>query len=485
MTISLLIDTAGGSNFEGNDLRNVNSLHVGGSALATETLSVTGTVGISSTLKVDTISEFTGAAGVTVGVDLLVANGFGIVVGHTAQITVQDTAEFQLLGTGGADTNLLIGRFSAAAAGVRPTIQLMRSRAAIGSFATVETGDALGDILFFGDDGTDYATESAQILVTSEGTIGTGRVPSKIEFRTGTDASSTVITTALVIDSAQQAVFTNNVTADAFLASADNSGALGASGTAFADLFLASGAVINFNAGDITLTHTANVLTVAGGTFATAALTATTGVFAGVVTITADAGETLTLSKDSGPNILFKKTTATAQDWTLAGEGSAFKIVDVTDSSAVPLSIAAGTQIATFSASISVTTSVSTAVPNTVAGTGLMVTTNDGSIQEIMRDSSSARFKENIEDAVIDAHAVLSINTKRYNRRGVDGSYLGFIVEDFDNAGFGDIIAYDAEGPAGFLEFGRGITALHHSVLQTHDDRIKELETEIGLLKAA
>ncbi len=55
------------------------------------------------------------------------------------------------------------------------------------------------------------------------------------------------------------------VTADSYLASADDSGALGASGTAFADLFLASGAVINFNAGDVTLTHASNAITVDGG----------------------------------------------------------------------------------------------------------------------------------------------------------------------------------------------------------------------------
>lgn len=41
--------------------------------------------------------------------------------------------------------------------------------------------------------------------------------------------------------------------------------ALGVSGTAFADLFLASGAVINFSASDVLVTHAANSLTVAGG----------------------------------------------------------------------------------------------------------------------------------------------------------------------------------------------------------------------------
>lgn len=44
------------------------------------------------------------------------------------------------------------------------------------------------------------------------------------------------------------------------LPSADDAAALGASGTAWADLFIASGGVINFNAGDVTITHSNNTL---------------------------------------------------------------------------------------------------------------------------------------------------------------------------------------------------------------------------------
>jgi hypothetical protein len=52
--------------------------------------------------------------------------------------------------------------------------------------------------------------------------------------------------------------------------------ALGTGSLMWSDLFLASGSVINFNNGDITATHSANTLTFAGGTVATAALTGTT-----------------------------------------------------------------------------------------------------------------------------------------------------------------------------------------------------------------
>src|SRR3990167_8312324 len=49
------------------------------------------------------------------------------------------------------------------------------------------------------------------------------------------------------------------------LPTANDSGALGASGTALSDAFFASGATINFNAGNMTITHSAGRLAVGGG----------------------------------------------------------------------------------------------------------------------------------------------------------------------------------------------------------------------------
>ena len=46
---------------------------------------------------------------------------------------------------------------------------------------------------------------------------------------------------------------------------ADNTIALGVSGTGFSDLFLSSGAVVDFSASDITMTHSSNLLAIAGG----------------------------------------------------------------------------------------------------------------------------------------------------------------------------------------------------------------------------
>jgi hypothetical protein len=69
------------------------------------------------------------------------------------------------------------------------------------------------------------------------------------------------------------------------------------------------------------------------------------------VTITSSSGDTIILQKGSGPSIQFNKTTATAQQWAIAGEGTAFKLYDYT-SGTVPFQIAASTGAATFSSNV-------------------------------------------------------------------------------------------------------------------------------------
>ena len=134
----------------------------------------------------------------TAGGDIHISNSTGLVVGHTAQLSIGDrTAELQVLGTGTADSSIALGRWSANAAA--SDLVLYKSRnAAIGSNTAVTTGDTLGNITSYGDDGTDDDTVSARIIFGTEGTISAGQVPGLMSFQV---AAAGTLADALTIDS--------------------------------------------------------------------------------------------------------------------------------------------------------------------------------------------------------------------------------------------------------------------------------------------
>jgi hypothetical protein len=123
-------------------------------------------------------------------------------------------------------------------------------------------------------------------VLTLSGAAATFTVPIdladnvQIQFGDADDASIKWDATNLAIAAGSADV---KITASNVIPATNDGSALGVSGTAWSDLFLASGSVVDFHAGDVTLTHSSNTLTVAGGTLATAALTA-----AGTVTVGVD-----------------------------------------------------------------------------------------------------------------------------------------------------------------------------------------------------
>jgi hypothetical protein len=101
---------------------------------------------------------------------------------------------------------------------------------------------------------------------------------------------------------------------------ADDGAYLGQSGTAFSDLFLASGAVVNFNAGDVTLTHSANLLTLAGGNLSATLTTPTIADFTNAThNHTNAAGGGLLAVADFGPLQLYSDQleNPNSADWTV------------------------------------------------------------------------------------------------------------------------------------------------------------------------
>lgn len=138
--------------------------------------------------------------------------------------------------------------------------------AALGS-ATLMWSDlfmASGSVINL-DNGNWVATHSSGIL-----TVGTGdlRVTTA-----GTNAAS-----AVTVGGAQtltNKVLTAATITTSLVPTSSDGAALGSGTNMFSDLFLASGGVVNFNNGDVTVTHSAGTLT-CSGTLATTTLAATT-----------------------------------------------------------------------------------------------------------------------------------------------------------------------------------------------------------------
>lgn len=76
----------------------------------------------------------------------------------------------------------------------------------IGSFVTVQSGDTLGQVSGFGDDGTTFSL-SSRISLLAQGTISSGIVPGQITLATANTSGS--LTTAMTISNAQVVTLAN------------------------------------------------------------------------------------------------------------------------------------------------------------------------------------------------------------------------------------------------------------------------------------
>ena len=130
----------------------------------------------------------------------------------------------------------------------------------------------------------------------------------------------------------------NGYTFDALVSPASNNGAaLGSGSVAWADLFLATGGVINFDNGDVTITHSANTLAFAGASsgYTFDANVATTGTFTkngnditvGTITYVIDGGGAAITTGDKGD--LTIPFACTINEWTLLADQSGSIVVDI------------------------------------------------------------------------------------------------------------------------------------------------------------
>ena len=144
------------------------------------------------------------------GSDVSIANGIGLIVGHTTQetISIGDGAtdlvpEVQILGTAQTDASLMLAAFSTTATSAgAPLIALVKGgNGTIGSHTVVTDGEELGNIIAYGDDGTDLESPAASIQFEVDGTPGSSDMPGRILFNTTADGA-TALTERVRITSA-------------------------------------------------------------------------------------------------------------------------------------------------------------------------------------------------------------------------------------------------------------------------------------------
>jgi len=155
--------------------------------IAGDAINVTTTGGGSNTLL---LNEDGGDVDICNGKVYVDESASALIVGATAQIaTVGGTGSFQVLGTGGGDSLLTIGRFSDNAGA--PQINFAKSRnGTIGSNTVVQDDDSCGEINWCVSDGSDMISYIAQLEAEVDGTPGSNDTPGRLMFKTTADGAA-------------------------------------------------------------------------------------------------------------------------------------------------------------------------------------------------------------------------------------------------------------------------------------------------------
>ncbi len=123
---------------------------------------------------------------------LLISDGNGQVIGHTAQVgsgietgVFNLVAASQVIGTGPNDSSFALHRSSDSNSG--PYFSFAKSRSAVVGVTVLQDGDNIGTLIWSGADGTDLNTPSAVIRAQVDGTPGSNDMPGRLIFETTAD----------------------------------------------------------------------------------------------------------------------------------------------------------------------------------------------------------------------------------------------------------------------------------------------------------
>ena len=126
---------------------------------------------------------------------------------------------------------------------------------------TAGTGFLKGNGSVISFDNSTYITG----LVVGTTTIGNGTSTRILYDNAGVLGEYTLTGSGTVVAMQTAPSFLTSITTPSVLATSNGSGSIGASGTAFSNLFLASTGTINFAAGNVVLTHSTGILTQTAG----------------------------------------------------------------------------------------------------------------------------------------------------------------------------------------------------------------------------
>lgn len=152
--------------------------------------------------------------------DTILSNGTGLIVGHTSQLTISDSdgatnliPEVQILGTAKADSSILLASANTTNdSTVAPSVNLLKiGNAALGSSTIVASGEILGEVNFFGDDGVDYESCAVSLKALVDTTPGAGDMPGRFAIYCSADGAETPLEKVRVTGAAATSTVTVGV----------------------------------------------------------------------------------------------------------------------------------------------------------------------------------------------------------------------------------------------------------------------------------
>ena len=194
-------DTLGTINFAGADGTDINS---NAASIKAEVDGTPGSNDMPGRLVFSTTAD--GASSPTER--LRIDSSGRLLLGSSTAQTVPTESAFQLTGTDFATSSIRQTRFESGSSG--PSIILAHARGTEGSPTILSDNDELGKIRFYAYDGTDFASNGAEIRADVDGTPGENDTPGRLVFSTTADGANTFTERMRIDSSGRLLVGTNS-----------------------------------------------------------------------------------------------------------------------------------------------------------------------------------------------------------------------------------------------------------------------------------